>query len=67
MGRRPCRSLRRPQNGAATSWHSEYTPKIGVMSAGEVPNRSAMYGRSGMMMPKPRKSMTTTKKSARHQ
>ncbi len=42
MGRRPKRSLSRPQNGAAMSWHSEYAPRIGVMSCAEAPNRSAM-------------------------
>src|SRR5450631_2048642 len=40
-------------------------PRIGVISAGVTPKRSAMYGTSGMRMPNPNISMTATKKSVR--
>ena len=61
IGRRPQRSLKRPHHGAAISWHSEYEPRIGVIIAGGAPNRSAMYGTSGISTPKPRISMTLTR------
>src|SRR5450755_473896 len=40
-------------------------PRIGVISAGVTPKRSAMYGTSGMRMPNPSISMTATKNSVR--
>src|SRR5579862_7355798 len=60
IGRRPWRSLRLPQNGAATNWHSEYAPMMGVIHWGGALKRTPIYGTNGIRIPKPRMSMTLT-------
>src|SRR3981081_1378985 len=62
IGRRPYRSLKLPQKGAATNWHSEYAPMMGVIHSGGALKRTPMYGTSGIRMPKPRMSITLTMK-----